>query len=319
MPLDAESMKSAAPGGESTPPDLIENRAQSPACTILMNSRAGALHVTASVDQVRRMVQEIGLDAEVIGTRSPKEMCQIIRRLVQSGAERIAVAGGDGTVALAAQELAHTQTALGIIPQGTANNFATALRLPQDLPSALRVLLDGEVRAVDLGKVNDRYFTEAAGVGLFADALALYGSGTNKAIFRALVILVRLILALRAQRVRLIVDGEVHTERAVMCTAANAYRMAYAAAVAPGAKLTDGELDIIVVGDLTRGELLSYYRAIRAQMHLGLPKVTTFRAKEVTLLSARRRNVHCDDRVVGITPVTITAQPGALRVLLDRL
>ena len=48
------------------------------------------------------------------------------------------------------------------------------------------MLHDGVVRAVDLGKIGDRYFTESAGVGLFADALALYGQGTNKNFVRGL-------------------------------------------------------------------------------------------------------------------------------------
>jgi diacylglycerol kinase (ATP) len=293
--------------------------------TILMNGRAGALHATAGVDEVRELAAEIGLVAEVVGTTSAEHMRATIRRLVQGGEERIAVAGGDGTIALAVQELAHTGTALGIIPQGTANNFATALRLPSDLPSALRVLLDGVVREVDLGKVGptrtggDRYFTESAGIGLFADALSLYGAGTNKNIVRAFYAIARLFLSVRARRVRLIVDGEVLSERAVMCEVMNTYRMAYALPVAPGARLTDGELDVIVVGDLRRGELIPYYRAFRAQMHRSLEKVQSLRAREVRIETRHRMNVHCDDRVIGTTPVTITAQPRALKVLVDRL
>ncbi len=289
------------------------------ACTIFMNNRAGALHPTASVDQMCQMVEEIGLAAEVIGTGSAEEMRQAIRRRVAQGAERVAVAGGDGTVALAVQELAHSQTVLGIIPQGTANNFATALRLPQDLPSALRVLLDGVVREVDLGKIRDRYFTEAAGVGIFADALAIYGAGTNKNIPRAFYTMLRVALSLRARRLRLILDGETHIERATMCIVANTYRMAYAIPVAPGARLTDGELDVVVLGDLKLSELIPYYRAFRAQVHTNLPKVSTMRAKEVRIESRHRMNVHCDDKVVGTTPVTITAQPRALKVLVERL
>jgi diacylglycerol kinase (ATP) len=290
-----------------------------PSCTILMNNKAGAFHPTAGVEQMCQMVEEIGLNAKVIGTNSAEEMRQTIRRLVARGAERVAVAGGDGTVALAVQELAHSPTVLGIIPQGTANNFATALRLPQDLPSALRVLLDGVVREVDLGKVRHRYFTEAAGVGMFADTLAIYGAGTNKNIPRALYSMARVALSLRARRLRLILDGETHTERATMCIVANTYRMAHAIPVAPGAKVTDGELDVVVVGDLKLSELIPYYRAFRAQAHTSLPKVSTMRAKEVRIESRHRMNVHCDDKVVGTTPVTITAQPRALKVLVDRL
>lgn len=265
------------------------------------------------------MIEELGLDATVIGTQSAEEMQQRLRALVAEGAERVAVAGGDGTIAAAVQVLAHTRTVLGIIPQGSANNFATALRLPQDLPSALRVLQEGEVQAVDLGEVSGRYFTEAAGVGLFADMLALYGQGTQKNFLRGLYSTVSVLLSMQAHRLRVTVDGVRRTERAVLCTAANSYRMAAALPIAPGAKLTDGELDIVIIGDLRLGELLSYYRAVQAQMHLNLPKVTALRGKEIRLETRRPINVHCDDAIVGTTPITIRSHPGALRVLVDRL
>jgi YegS/Rv2252/BmrU family lipid kinase len=245
-------------------------------------------------------------------------MTQTIRNLVQSGAERVAVAGGDGTVSLAVQVLVHTKTALGIIPQGTANNFATALRLPLDLPSAIRVIKDGVVRDVDVGKVGERYFTEAAGVGLFADALAIYGAGTNKNLLRGLYAVARLVFSLKAHRILITVDGNQMEERAVMCTASNTFRMGTAMPLAPEAKVTDGELDVVIIGNLRRSELIPYYRALRAQMQSKLDKLTTIRGKEIKIESRRRMNVHCDDRVIGTTPVSIHAEPRALKVLVDR-
>ncbi|HVF09926.1 MAG TPA: diacylglycerol kinase family protein [Abditibacteriaceae bacterium] len=288
-------------------------------CTILLNTRAGALQPAPSLEQLRQTIQEIGLDAAVIDTESSEAMSRTIQQLVAARVQKIAVCGGDGTVSLAVQEVAHTDAVLGIIPQGTFNNFATALRLPQDLPSALRVLQDGEVRHVDLGKVGARYFTEAAGVGLFADALALYGEGTNKNFLRGLAAMTNVLLSFEAHRLRLVIDGQPHVERAVMCTVSNTYRMAQGVPMAPGAKITDGELDVIIVGDLNRKELIPYYRAFRAQLHLSLPKVSTLRAREVRIEARRHLNLHCDDQVVGTTPATITAQPGALKVLVDRL
>jgi YegS/Rv2252/BmrU family lipid kinase len=283
-----------------------------------MNANAGKLKLTAGPDEMRRMAGEVGLDCEIVETKSEDEMHATLDRLVAAGVGRVAVAGGDGTVNAAVQHLAKTNTALGIIPQGTANNFANALRLPLDLPSALRVLREGKVQEVDLGFAHGKYFTEAAGVGLFADALTLYG-GSNKNPFKGLYTMFRLLLSLRASRIRLTVDGKVVGERAVMCTVANTFRMANALPVAPEARITDGLLDIVILGDLTRLEIWSYYRAFRAQTHLGLPKVNSMRAKEVRIEARRRMAVHVDDKVIGVTPVTITTQPGALKVLVDRL
>lgn len=274
------------------------------------------------------MAEEIGLHAQVSALPSQDALLPTVRRLIDAGTERIAIAGGDGTVSLAVQEMAHTGTILGILPQGTFNNFATALHLPLSLPEALRVLKDGAVREVSLGKVEAqqsqmqqaRYFTEASGIGLFADALALYGAGSGKNIWRGLSVVARLAFSLQAHRVRLILDGEAQPDqRLAMCTAANAYRMSYGVAVAPEARLTDDVLDVVSVGDLTVRELLPYFRAMRAQTHLTLPKVATTQAREIRIESRRRLNVHCDDQVVGTTPATITLQPRALKVLVSAL
>jgi diacylglycerol kinase family enzyme len=215
--------------------------------------------------------------------------------------------------------MVHSQTALGIVPQGTFNNFAMALHLPTDLPSALRVLKDGVVRPIDLGRIGNRYFTEAAGVGLFADALTIYGSSTSKSLIRAIRTLGHLFFSYRAYGVRLIADGQPVVERAVMCAVANTYRTGSAVPIAPEAKVTDGQLDAVIVGDLKRRELVPYFRAVLARRHLSLPKVTSLRAKEIRIETRRPMHVHCDDQIVGTTPVTILAEPKALKVLVERL
>jgi diacylglycerol kinase family enzyme len=95
--------------------------------------------------------------------------------------------------------------------------------------------------------------------------------------------------------------------------------MAHAVPIAPGAKLTDETLNVVVIGDLRWTELIPYYRAVRAQAHLSLPKVTTLEAQEVRIEAGQRVNVHCDDHIVGTTPVTISLAPKALRVLVESL
>lgn len=275
------------------------------------------MHAQSGQEQLQRMAREADLDIEIIHTESREEMTKALQKLVGEGAERVGLAGGDGTVELAVQTLAHTNTALGILSQGTFNNFASALRIPHNLPAALKMLRDGIIREVDLGKVGDRYFTESAGVGLFADGLALYGQGSNKNFLRGLYATARLGLAFRAREMQITVDGAAHTSRVTLCEVANTYRIAQAVPIAPEADIADGLLDVVILSDITRHELLPYLRALRAQMHLGLPKVTVLRGREVWIESRRPRNVHADDRIVGVTPLTVTVAPKALKVLVD--
>jgi diacylglycerol kinase (ATP) len=285
---------------------------------VLLNTSAGALHATPSMEQIGEVAERLGVPVEVIPAGPPEAMKRKVRELVEQGHPKIAVAGGDGTVHLAVQQMAKSGVALGIIPQGTANNFATALRLPQELEAAIRVIGEGNTREVDLGRIGDSYFTEAAGVGLFADALALYGSRSSKNPFRMMYALWRLFFSLHAHRIRLTADDKTIMERAVMCTVANTYRMGLGDPMAPGARLSDGQLDIVVVGDLSRRELITYYRAMKAQAHLDLPKVTSLKARKVTIESRARMRVHSDDRIIGTTPVTITAEPRALKVIVEK-
>lgn len=283
-----------------------------------VNAKAGELHASTGASEFQTLADGLGLAIEIIPTKSADDMVSRLKQCRADGVPRVAVAGGDGTVALAAQTLAGGDTVLGVIAQGTANNFATSLRLPADLPGAMRVLKEGTVSAVDLGRIGDQYFTESAGVGLFADALSLY-DGVHKSVWRTIWTYGKILLGARAKRMRLIVDGEPHTERAVWCEVANSFRIGLGVVVAPDAKLTDGMLDVVILGDLPLKDMWTIFNAIRTQTHHALPQVTMTRAREVRIESRHKMNVHSDDAIVGTTPVSITIAPGILKVLVDRL
>lgn len=242
-------------------------------------------------------------------------MCQMIRSLQQSGNPRIAVGGGDGTVHSAIQCFPGTESELAIIPMGTHNNFAHALGLPLELEHAVALLETGTAVAVDLGKVKDVYFTEAAGVGVFANILDLYGESHQK-FWRGLYAIAKTLLGLRARRLRLTIDGRIVSERAVMCTVANGYRLGTGASIAPGASVVDGLLDVVILGDLSRIELFQYFRATTSNAHLHLPKVERLQACEVRIESATPLALHIDDHVVGKTPAVIEIAPKSLKVVV---
>lgn len=285
---------------------------------VVLNSHAGSLHEPVGAEQLRRMAREVGFEIRIIQTHSTEEMQSEIEELVARRVPRLGVAGGDGTVEAAIQKAAGGETAIGILSQGTFNNFATCLRLPHNLPASLSVLHTGKVVEVDLGRVEGHgYFTESAGMGLFADGLALYGQGKGKKnVLRGLVTLVRLSLSCNPRTLRLIIDGEAAQSNVVLCEVANTYRIAQAVPIAPYASLDDGMLDVVVFGAIPRHELPAYFRAVRAQMHVDLPKVKMIRARrEVRLETPHPRNVHADDQIVAKTPVTITVAPRALKVI----
>lgn len=94
-------------------------------------------------------------------------MEEAMRRVIQAGAPRILVAGGDGTIALAVNVLAGTNAALGIIPGGTLNHFAQRMGIPADTQEALELALNGTAQPMDVGRVNDKLFINTSSVGAY--------------------------------------------------------------------------------------------------------------------------------------------------------
>jgi diacylglycerol kinase (ATP) len=293
---------------------------------VLLNAGAGYESRPVTAESLREMARDLDLDIVVQEFATGREVQAAAQRLVAEGTTTLVVAGGDGTVAGVVREVAGTEVTLGILPAGSANNFAAALNIPMSIPAALGIIKDGLVRSVSLGRAEteqeSRGFTEAAGIGLFADALALYGDGAEglSGTLKGLGVALQLLREFHPRPLRLWLDDApdpVET-RAVLCTVANAYRMGAFVPVAPEASLTDDVFDIVLLEDLTRGELLEYYQAAMAGRHLDLPKARAFQARRVRIETDEPTPlpVHADDTVIGATPATLTLLPGALKVLL---
>jgi diacylglycerol kinase family enzyme len=106
-------------------------------------------------------------DAFEVHAVQPDEVAPTIRDVVDRGAKRILVSGGDGTIATAAAELLDGETELAILPGGTLNHFAKDLGVSTDAAEALALAVSGECRGVDVGFVNGRVFLNTSSVGAY--------------------------------------------------------------------------------------------------------------------------------------------------------
>jgi diacylglycerol kinase (ATP) len=286
---------------------------------ILLNTQAGRPQPRARLEQLEHLLDEFGQRAEFFPTYSDMEMRDKLRELARQNVPRVAVVGGDGTLAQAVQELAYTETALAILPLGTFNNFAASLNIPRDLHAALRLLWEGKVSEVDLGKVAAYYFTEAAGVGLSADFIKINGTDGRKHPLRALYGLASVFLQNKHYPIKLLLDGKPYEDLLSLCLVANSYRMGMSIPMASGARMNDGTLNVVLVQALEHGEWPKYARATWSQMLQTMPKVKVINASEIQFLEPAGVTLHCDDRFLLRTPMTVLAQAKALKVLVPSL
>jgi diacylglycerol kinase family enzyme len=99
---------------------------------------------------------------------STEELLDTIQQLAKSGVRRVAVAGGDGTIALAAELVSKLRMELAVIRGGTLNHLARDLGIPDEVADAMRLAISGEARTVDAGSVNGRLFLNTSSVGAYA-------------------------------------------------------------------------------------------------------------------------------------------------------
>ena len=139
---------------------------------ILNGKKADRPDVRAAVKAVRAA----GHDLEVRVTWERGDAMRLVAEAAREGVSRVIAGGGDGSVNEAANGLmavdAAVRPALGILPLGTANDFATACRVPAEAHAALMLAVTGEPRPVDLGRCNDAYFVNVASGGFGAAVTA---------------------------------------------------------------------------------------------------------------------------------------------------
>ena len=121
---------------------------------ILNGKKAGTPELRSEIMRMR----EQGVDLQVRVTWESQDMTRLVSEAVNQGMKRIVVAGGDGTVNEAVTALnqieANVRPELAIIPMGTANDFATATKIPIMIREAIELAVNGDAVAVDLSLIH---------------------------------------------------------------------------------------------------------------------------------------------------------------------
>ncbi len=205
-------------------------------------------------------VEGLGLADEArrldIETIVPEDVGDAVAEAVRKGFARIVVGGGDGTVHAAVRRLlaeeAGREVALGIVPLGTANDFATAIGLPTEPSAALRFAVEGEALATDAGCGTSGCFANAVSLGFGADATR-DTPGDLKAVLGPLAYVVRGIgsfMDARPRRARITTPDARFEATLLVGSICNSGRVG-GFVMAPTARVDDGLLDLVAVVDVS--------------------------------------------------------------------
>lgn len=224
---------------------------------------------------------------------------RLAREALKRGAERIIAIGGDGTVNEVVNGFFDGGTAInpeatfGLIPFGTGGDFRRTLGLPQDIAEAAALIAGGHRRKIDIGKLGFTSTDGSPATRMFANIASFGVSGvvdrlvneSGKKLGGKLSFMfasVRATWSYKNQRVQLVFDGKDRADLSINTVAiANGKYFGGGMKVAPAAEIDDGTFEVVSIGDLGMGEVLSMSRKIYKGDHLSMSKVSVRRAKVV--------------------------------------
>lgn len=284
---------------------------------LFLNARAGTFTGTDE-SALRTLAEENGL--RVVDVEPGVNVRSVVREALEAGLRSFVVAGGDGSVHHVVQALVGTEGVLGVVPVGSLNHLARDLQLPlDDWRAALDVAVRGEVRQIDVGRVNGRYFLNSVMLGIYptlSEFRERFRSMHSR--WRAYAKAARLALR-QFPHVVLVVelDGRVETFRTQMfVVAVNKYDLTTAGLVAPKTTFNDGRVTIYSLSFMSRSQ---FVRAAAKYLRGKIVDVPGFRSVRTTQLrvdTARRRmRISIDGELVEMeTPLQIAAVPSSLLV-----
>ncbi|GHD88545.1 YegS/Rv2252/BmrU family lipid kinase [Streptomyces naganishii] len=288
--------------------------------TAIVNPTAGGSAGAAALLRVARLLREAGARLDTEYSRSLAHAQELARRAGEDGRVVLAV-GGDGIAGGIGGALSGTGTLLGLVPAGRGNDFARALGLPTEPAALARVLLDHAPRMVDTIEVESAVHPRTVVLGsVYAGVDALANRHANRSrLLRGSASYyaggLRAVATWRAATFHVTVDGEKHTHRGYTVVAANSAYYGSGRMIAPGARLDDGLLDVVVIPEAPRRLFFTMMNELKTGAHVARPEVRVLRGREITVEADRAVPYGADGEVDAVLPVKARVLPGALAVL----
>jgi diacylglycerol kinase (ATP) len=284
---------------------------------VIYNPAAGRGRARRNVREVEEYLRARGARVDCEPSTGPDDLVRIAAESSRAGYDRVVVCGGDGTVNLAIREFDLAKGTLGVIPTGSGDDFAKVMGIPRNIRRACDVVIGGTVREVDVALANGLRYLGVAGLGFdsevadFANRNVRFLRGSAVylyAIFRVLPRFTPRPVCIRTE------DG-IRNENIMFAAIGNTRQYGGGIRITPDAVIDDGLLDICIVHQTTRMELLKTLPKAYTGAHVKSAFVEMGRGKSFEFSSDTAMAVYADGEPLTRTPVVFGLAGERLRVL----
>ena len=308
------------PEGEKDTESVFQDRG--PAALIVnTRSRTGERAFFQALDHLQEMHVPLGATYPI---RDPARLPEAVQEVLGDGYEFLILGGGDGTVSSVVDFLADRGTLLGLLPLGTANDFARTLDIPEDIEEACKLIANGKVVDIDLGLAGDNFYVNVASVGLSVEATRALSPWLKKSTgpLAYPVAAIRAFLKHEPFSARLTFpEGDhepVEYDRLLQVAVGNGRFYGGGMIVALESGIDDKTLDIYAIDLGRRRDLIGAVRYLKSGDFIKTDGVHNFRTPRVRLETDPDLPVNIDGEVVTRTPQDFSVAQNALNVLVPQ-
>lgn len=273
---------------------------------IIYNPTAGREQFRKELPYVLERLEEAGYETSAHATKGDGDATRAAEIAVERKYDLVVIAGGDGTLNEAISGIAEKdyKPKVGIIPAGTTNDFARALGIPKDVKKAVDIILEENEQALDIGKVNGKYFVNIAGGGDLTE-LTYDVPIKMKAALGQLAYYVKgieMLPSLRPVSVTIEYDDNVYSGEIMLFLVANTNSVGGFEKLAPDALVDDGYFDLLILEKTSLPEFIRLATAALRGNHLEDDKVIYAQAKWIKITPDEKMLLNIDGEYGGELP-----------------
>src|SRR5215210_4285767 len=301
----------------------VERSVASGRAALIVNtrSRSGERTFFWALDRLQELGVTLG---PTYAVRDPVRLPETVREVLDDGSDYglLILGGGDGSVSSVVDFLAHRDVVLGLLPLGTANDFARTLGIPSDIEGACQTIAGGKVVDVDLGLTGDNYYVNVASVGLGVEATRARSPWMKKSVgpLAYPVAAIKAFLGHEPFSARLTFpDGDhepVEYERLLQVAVGNGRFYGGGMVVAPESGIDDRRLDVYAIELGRPRDLIGVARYLKSGDFIRMDSVHHHRTERVRLETDPELSINIDGELVARTPQDFSVVHNALEVLV---
>ena len=282
---------------------------------LAINPRSGRGQARKKALIAKKYFDALGIRVSLVEGHSLDDFRQqFIEQLDREIIAGVVALGGDGFIHEIIQHVVPRQIPLGVIPCGTGNDFARSIGVYRlSLTEQINLIAHSDISAIDLGRVEQRWFAAILSSGF--DALVNERANQMqwpRGRMRYNIAMIEKIIALKAHSYRIRLDDEFIDVKATLVTVANGPSYGGGMNICPDANLNDGLFDVMVLGKVSRAELLRVFPKVYSGRHVGHPAVSFYRCNEVEIIGSG--SAFADGEPISTLPLTATCVSNAMQV-----